>query len=169
MFNLTPKLNWAQVAYLNRFAETRRMKRNVSLASAMPDPVRLAVNLPIGDDAEYFVGASSCMAQDFDDIIIGNGTVEIIDSSVVEIYCPPASQPNPWCKWTPSASGSRIEWNTIEKFYDYVEWLDYIITHFLKPWGIVVNGSVKWRGEDFDDMGVITVSNNVVSSKPVTF
>ena len=157
VFDLIPKLNPTQVAYLNKFAETRRMKRNVLLASVISDPIRLAVNLPIGDDAEYFVGASGCMGQNFDDI------------SIVESSRPPATQPNLWCKWIPSVVGDSLEWNTIEKFYDYVEWLEYIITHFLKPWGIVANGSVRWRGEDFDDMGVITVNNNVVSSKEVTF
>ncbi len=51
-----------------------------------------------------------------------------------------------------------------EKFYHYTEWLEYIIEHFLKPWGYVLNGSVEWRGEDDADLGVIYVHQNRVKA-----
>lgn len=139
-----------QAAYLTRFAETRRMKRNIKIASKFPDPLRDAVNLPIGTEAEFFVGGEG----DFGDKI---------DESVLDHNYPPLTQPGLWCQWVPSATMDGIEWDGGEKFYNYVEWIRYIIKNFLIPWGLVLNGSVKWRGEDFDDTGTIVVENNKVS------
>ena len=149
-FSLNKTLTEAQVAYLTKFSETRRMKRNAKFAATLPDPFRNAVGLPIGNEAEYFVGGVGYFGQDD-------------DPSVIDHNDPPKNQPGLWCQWVPSASGEGIEWNGGEKFYYYVEWLNYIIKNFLIPWGLVLNGTVKWRGEDFDDCGKILVKDNVVS------
>ena len=101
-------------------------------------------------EAEYFVGGVGDFGQDD-------------DPSVIDHNDPPKNQPGLWCQWVPSADGGGIEWNGGEKFYYYVEWLNYIIKNFLIPWGLVLNGTVKWRGEDFDDAGKILVKDNVVS------
>jgi hypothetical protein len=149
-FSLNKTLTEAQVAYLTKFSETRRMKRNAKFAATLPDPFRNAVGLPIGNEAEYFVGGVGDFGQD-DDL------------SVIDHNDPPKNQPGLWCQWVPSADGEGIEWNGGEKFYYYVEWLNYIIKNFLIPWGLVLNGTVKWRGEDFDDTGKIIVKDNMVS------
>lgn len=149
-FSLNKPLTEAQVVYLTKFSETRRMKRNAKFAATLPDPLRNAVGLPIGNEAEYFVGGVGYFGQDD-------------DPSVIDHNDPPKNQPGLWCQWVPSADGEGIEWNGGEKFYYYVEWLNYIIKNFLIPWGLVLNGTVKWRGEDFDDSGKIIVKNNVVS------
>lgn len=70
--------------------------------------------------------------------------------------------PGIWCDWVPNEDGSLIEWNSAEKFYNYTEWLKWLIENKLKPWGYVLNGTVHWSGEDTDDQGVIEVSNNEV-------
>jgi len=67
-----------------------------------------------------------------------------------------------WCKWAPTKDGTGIEWNGIEKFYNYVEWLEYLIVNFLGPWGYQLNGEVKYQGEDPGDFGIIEVTNNTV-------
>ena len=149
-FSLNKALTEDQVTYLTKFSETRRMKRNAKFAATLPDPFRNAVGLPIGNEAEYFVGGVGDFGQD-DDL------------SVIDHNDPPKNQPGLWCQWVPSADGEGIEWNGGEKFYYYVEWLNYIIKNFLIPWGLVLNGTVKWRGEDFDDAGKIIVKDNVVS------
>jgi hypothetical protein len=56
-----------------------------------------------------------------------------------------------------------IEWDGGEKFYDYVEWLEYIINNFLAPKGYVLNGECPYQGEDSDDVGKIVVKDNVVT------
>ena len=149
-FSLNKTLTEDQVVYLTKFSETRRMKRDAKIAATLPDPLRNAVGLPIGNEAEYFVGGVGDFGQD-DDL------------SVIDHNDPPKNQPGLWCQWVPSADGEGIEWNGGEKFYYYVEWLNYIIKNFLIPWGLVLNGTVKWRGEDFDDAGKIIVKDNVVS------
>lgn len=45
---------------------------------------------------------------------------------------------------------------------NYVEWLEYLIQHFIAPWGYKLNGAVVWHGEDSDDIGRIVVTDNVV-------
>ncbi len=77
------------------------------------------------------------------------------------------SKPGYYCQWVPTSDGEGIEWDGNEKFYDYKEWLEYIIKNYLTPWGLVLNGMVRWRGESFDDIGILTVKDNVVSAKKV--
>jgi hypothetical protein len=148
-FQIEPPLSRDQVAYLKKFSETRRMKRSESLASLRPDPCRKAIDLPIGQEGCYFTGGIGFHGKDLD--------VSIIDNS-----CPPIGQPGLWCQWIPNDEGTELEWDEGEKFYEYIAWLKYLIDHFFAPWGKVLNGVVKWRGEDFDDAGSIVVHNNVV-------
>lgn len=68
------------------------------------------------------------------------------------------------CQWIPS-SESTIEWDGNEKFYDYVEWLRWIIEKYLEPWGYELNGRVSYSGEEIDDFGTITVVRNEVKVK----
>ena len=133
--------------YLSKFAETRRMKRNKHGAENLPDPVREAVGLPIGIDGAYFVGATGFAGQES-------------DPSIVDYNSQPRGQPGLWCQWVPTEDGCGLEWNGAEKFYCYIEWLDYLISNFLSPWGYILNGKVSWTGERHGDFGVITVRGN---------
>ena len=49
-----------------------------------------------------------------------------------------------------------MQWTGMEKFYAYVEWLDYLDRHFLKPWGYSLSGTIWWAGEDPMDLGNLT-------------
>lgn len=71
--------------------------------------------------------------------------------------------PGGYCQWT--ISGTTLKWDGEEKFYDYEEWLNYVIEHFIKPSGCVLNGDVEWEGEDGEDVGVMSCRNNVVASR----
>jgi hypothetical protein len=166
-FTLDKPLTADQKEYLNMFANTRRMTRDPSKIKAMKDSgkgntrcfqLMDALNLPIGLNGEFYCGTGMA-GQDggcFD-----NGK----DNSVVEYNLAPrlAGQPSLWCQWNPSDDGTQIEWDGSEKFYNYVEWIEYLINTFLKPWGYKVNGSVVWQGEDTGDVGVIEVKDNVVT------
>lgn len=149
-FSIDRPLDPNHAAYLRKFNETRRMKRDESVVKGLNDDIRKAVNLPVGKDGGYFVGGLGYAGQDN-------------DVSVVNHNAAPEGQPGLWCQWTVGDDDESIVWDEGEKFYDYVEWLKYIITHFLEPWGYKVNGLVRWRGEDFDDMGKIIVCENEVS------
>ena len=74
------------------------------------------------------------------------------------------SHPGLWCKWIIGEDRQSIKWNGAEKFYDYVEWLQYIIDNFLVPNGYTVNGSVNYQGEDFEDQGTVIVKDNHVTT-----
>jgi len=150
-FSVTPTLKPEHAKYLRQFGHTRRMMRNADIAEKMPDPVREATGLPIGREGEYFVGSTENFGQ-------------MQDGSVVDFNEAPSTQPGLWCKWVPTIDGTGIQWSGVEKFYDYVEWLEYLIDNFLKPWGYTVSGEVKWRGEASDDIGTITVRDNEVSA-----
>ena len=131
------------------------MKRDASKTEALEDKVRVAAGLPVGPDGAYFVGDTKDFGQTQTD-------------SVTNFNGPPSGQPGLWCQWVPSADGEAIVWDEGEKFYEWEAWLEYIIEHFLKRWGYVLNGQVEWMGEDYDDRGRITVTDNVVKSQVAT-
>ena len=67
-----------------------------------------------------------------------------------------------YCQWVPTDDGKAIHWDSGEKFYDYVEWLKWIIDKLLKPEGFILNGEVEWDGEESGDVGKIIVKDNVI-------
>jgi hypothetical protein len=151
-FNLDKPLSNEHKAYLEAFAENRRMARNDKIASKLQDTVRIAAGLPVGIEGAYFVNGSGYYGQDE-------------DASVIDSNRPPSGQPGPWCQWVPSHDGTAIVWDSNEKFYNYVEWIEYLVKHFLKPWGYKVNGEVEWIGQDPNDRGLIVIENNLVKVK----
>jgi hypothetical protein len=149
LFHLDRPLAPEHKAYLTAFSDTRRMRRDTARVGRLRDPVRRAVGLPPGVEGGYFVGGRGFAGQDR-------------DASVLDYNVPPEGQPGLWCEWEPTADGAGIRWNGAEKFYDYVEWLEYLIEHFLRPWGYRLTGEVFWQGERSEDRGVIVVEENRV-------
>lgn len=47
------------------------------------------------------------------------------------------------------------EWDQNEKFYEYEEWLNIILEKVLRPNGFDLVGQVAYRGEAFEDIGVL--------------
>jgi hypothetical protein len=162
------------------FADTRRMTRDEFKVAAMKAEGRgntrcfkllEELGLPIGAKGEFYCG-TGLAGQD------GGHFNSSTDNSVVEYNQAPGvgkwgdtkpkatciGQPGLWCQWNPSDDGTEIVWDGSEKFYNYVEWLEYLIANFLKPWGYKVNGMVEWKGEDSQDIGVIEVVDNVVET-----
>lgn len=144
---INPPLNAAQVAYINKFNQTRRMKRHTDLLSL--DPVREAVGLPVGVDGAYFVGGGGPYGQ-------------ARDRSIIDYNSPPEGQPGLWCQWCVSDDGTVLIWDEGEKFYHYTAWLEYLAEHFFSVWGCKLNGNIAWSGEDGDDRGTIYVKDNEV-------
>lgn len=179
-FDLTPQLSTEQREYLRAFNETRRMARDEEKAALLPDPVREAVGLPVGHEGAYFVGGQGFMGQGGDDSVVEYNEApgmtkwrypdEEYDRYLArrQEAIENGAQPGLWCQWTPNDDGTAIVWDGGEKFYDYVEWIEYIIRNFLKPWGIVANGDVEWQGEEPADRGRIQVRDNVVRAATYT-
>lgn len=134
-FQITPPLNQADKEFLTKLAETRRMKRNVG-----PE---------YGIEGEFYVDGKGHYGQED-------------EANIVNHNMPPSTQPGLWCQWIPNEDGSALEWDQGEKFYDYVEWLVYLIEKILKPRGYMLNGTVAWEGEESGDYGQIIAKDNVV-------
>ncbi len=103
-FELDRPLTPDQFAYLTRFSQTRRMKRIQVMLNDIPDPMRIAVGLPLGTEGEYFTGADDEFGQDFD------------HHSIMDDGEPPGTQPGLWCRWSPTSDRQGIKWNGWEKF-----------------------------------------------------
>jgi hypothetical protein len=77
-----------------------------------------------------------------------------------------------YCQWEPTEDGTAIVWNRGEKSYCWLEWLEYLIQRFLKPWCYRLNGEVRWVGDGeinylgrrVLDQGTIVVRDNVVET-----
>jgi len=137
-FNITPVLSQKDNEFLTKFSETRRMARRVG-----PE---------YGIEGEFYVDGTGWAGQDS-------------DKNVINYNRPPSTQPGLWCQWVPTDDGSELVWNGGEKFYNYVEWLQYLIDKILAPRGYTLNGECQWFGEERDDVGVIIVKNNIVTTK----
>jgi len=136
-FFVSPAMHGSLITFLKKFADTRRMGRR-------------DLNEEVyGPEGAYFVGGGGEFGQAEDARVINNNR-------------PPKGQPGLWCQWVPTDDGTAIEWDGGEKFYDYIEWLAYIMRHFLIPNGYILNGTVCWFGEERSDTGNIVVNNNVI-------
>lgn len=138
------------IDYINKFSESRRMRRdNEKIKELYPKWKDLCFNGELGVEGEYFIGGVGFMGQTEDDSVL-NGNA------------PARTQPGLWCDWVVTKDGTCLMWNGAEKFYYYEEWLEYLIENFFTPLGYVLNGSVGWQGEDYDDFGTITVTDNII-------
>lgn len=149
-FDLTPALTQAQTVYINKFSNTRRIKRHANHPFVADDPIRLAVGLPVGVDGGFCVAGGGFMGQERDD-------------SIVEYNTTPIGQPDLWCKWI--TDGKTVQWSGMEKFRAYTPWLVYMIEHFFKEWGVVMSGEVDWQGENEEDFGRIYIEDNRVQAR----
>ena len=181
---ITPALNKKKTDYINLLGHTRRMRRDVGTLMEMykgkygyPFTRSKDLNVIYGNEGEYFAKDDGDFGQS------GHGE----DKSIIDYNCPPGQigydsnsdfnsrwdentrrqreglcQPGLWCQWEVSEDGTILQWDGGEKFYNYVEWLKYLINHFFSKWGVLLNGEITWEGEDSSDLGKIVVENNVV-------
>lgn len=175
-FKLSRPATETEMNYINKFCETRRMKRDVNklmelFKGEFGHPTRS--DNPYGMDGEFFVGAGGHAGQDMDESIVDyntppgqEGYSKGLDFSVRYVkndilikngVC----QPGLWCQWILS-DNKTLEWDGGEKFYYYTEWLGYLINNFFEEWGIKLNGEVTWKGEESEDLGKIVIKNNNV-------
>ncbi|GCE12479.1 hypothetical protein [Tengunoibacter tsumagoiensis] len=148
-------------AYLHRFAEIRHEALHEEKLNDYPDPLREAVGLPIGKYGMYFTGFIDPKGVG-DDILLGYcNSSEIYNIPDLLIRSPEAFWiPSTFCQWEPTVDGRGIEANG-DKFYRYVDWLHFLLNHFLIPWGYELSGTVSYEGEQ-GEHGRIIVSKNEV-------
>lgn len=134
-FSLNVPLKKGIKDYLVSFADTRRMKRRLG-----PE---------FGIEGEFYIKGKGFKGQDDDE-------------SVVDHNKPPITQPSLWCQWVPNEEGTAIVWDGGEKFYEYENWIIYIVKNFLAPNGYILNGTVSWQGEDDEDFGELVMIDNIL-------
>lgn len=118
-------------------ASTRRMKR-------------FGLHPNYGKDGEFYFNPNS---KDFG---------QEHDGSILDRNSPPSNQPGLWLQWRPTEDRLHLVWDGGEKFYHYVEWLEYLIKKILEPKGYSLSGSVDWAGEDDYDRGTISLHDNLM-------
>lgn len=141
-----------QVKYINTFSGTRRIKRDPEKLLFIYDGEHGYPGLEkhYGKEGEYFARDDGDMGQNK-------------DASIIDYNTPPLTQPGLWCQWVLTPDGKYLMWDGGEKFNNYVEWLRYMIENFFAGWGIVIDGKLKWKGEDTHDRGTILVVANVIT------
>ena len=154
-FKLNRKLNKKVKTLINGISQTRRMKRDVEkLAKRLKISKEKCIE-KYGPNSEFYFDP-----KDIDNLGQTN-TEDIIDYNT-----PPGRQPSLWCQWCYDENSKSICWDGGEKFYDYIEWIRYIVEYIIKPQKIYkLNGVVNWYGEEDDDKGTITIKDNEISIK----
>ena len=133
------------INYINAFSEKRHEPRDVEIIKRSdPDWAKHCLDGNLGPYGMYYVG-------NFDE--------GVIDRSLAKSYTCPGYR----CDWCINEETGVVEWDGGEKFYQYTDWLIYLIENFFEPAGYILNGEFIWIGEDSEDRGKISVVNNKVS------
>ena len=172
-----------QKDYINLLARTRRMQRDVNKLMELYKGKhgypfakdKTNANEVYGFKGEYFAKDDGQSGQGDDASIIdfNSASGEIgwkeYDGDWVKrdemkkvLNADKIKQPGLWCQWRLDDEGT-LAWDGSEKFYNYIEWLQYLIVHFFEPWGIKLNGEITWQGEDSSDIGKIVVRDNAIA------
>lgn len=141
-FDFNKPLDDSTYKFLVGLASTRRMKRD-------NEKLKEKYNRDFGTDGEYFCEVTENFGQ-------------VHDDTVVEYNQPPRTQPSLWLQWIPTEDRLHLEWDGNEKFYEYIEWLEYLIKNIIAPRGYILNGEVEWEGEERGDTGRIEVVDNII-------
>jgi hypothetical protein len=181
-FELSRPATAEEREYVNRIADTRRMQRDVTKLMELykgehGNPFakdKTNADEVYGFKGEYFAKNDGNMGQGNDASVIDhnaasgeiawkdyNGDWEKRDEMQKAINADIIKQPGLWCQWRLDDE-TTLAWDGSEKFYNYIEWLQYLIAHFFEPWGIKLNGEVTWQGEDNADIGKIIVKDNEI-------
>lgn len=122
------------------------------------------------ENGPYYVGGTGDFGQDE-------------EADIINYNSPDDSQPGLWCGWCTDEEGNYIRWDGGEKFYNSLEWMQYIIDHFLGEnplaklnnpehfdflQGHTLDGDIYAQGEESDDQWKLEVRNNVVTEKQGT-
>jgi hypothetical protein len=95
----------AQTAYLQRFFATRRIMWLPEKVQDRADPLREAVNLPLGEEGAYFVGLS------FDELSVPDWRPLVANQNK-----PPQGQPFLWCFWRLDEDGVTLRY--VDEIYE---------------------------------------------------
>lgn len=133
---------------LEGLSKTRRMKRDIRKLSS-----HLMIRL---DEAIQKYGIEGQLYFDLRDY------GQYFDNSIMDYNQPPKGQPSLWCQWElrSDSNGDYLEWDGNDKFYCYIEWIQYIID--LTKDKYELNGTVSYINENFNDKGTINIERSTI-------
>lgn len=67
--------------------------------------------------------------------------------------------PGFYCQWVTNEDATAILWDGGEKFYEYVDWMNYIIDNYLSKWGVTLSGKIHYQGEATGDHGNLVIKD----------
>lgn len=115
-FKLNIPLDPTTTKLINGLNRTRRMKRDLTKLGMTEE-----------EAAGYGIeGELYCPPEE-------NFAGQDHDASVLDHNNPPSTQPGLWCQWCYNEKEQCIKWDEGEKFYNYIEWLRYLIDKILNP------------------------------------
>lgn len=158
---MSRRLTEPEHEYLSAFLDTAHYARDTSKLEGIPDPLREAVGLPLGDQGCFFMGRDKSVASDM--IQYEDTLLEDYD------YGPPVNLPDHGTDWylVRLKDGRDILCHGDGKSRGlYTDWLMWLVENILTPWGISLSGEVTWRGDDEEDMGRIVCTPAVTAAGP---
>ena len=140
--------------YLKNFFRTRHFKRDETKLTPFLD--RLVPPLTdFGKEGKFFVGS-----YDEEELTA--------TERGVEYNYPPDDCPSLWCDMELISRNVTDPNDTQQlilvdgKNYNYTSWIEWLIKYIIAPAEFKLNGEISWQGEEFDDRGRISVTDNIV-------
>ena len=99
---IEPEISFELKQYINKLAETRRMKRDVNKLQEIYKG-EYGLDGDYGKDGEFFIAGEGFRGQS-------------ADKTVLDYNTPPADQPSLWLQWIIN-DDNEIEWDYGENFY----------------------------------------------------
>lgn len=160
-FKVDKDVNKSFFEYIHRFSRTRHMKRDVEkIKIENPDWKNNCFNGDLGKDGSFYVTHNQ-----------SNMFGQNNDESIIDYNQCPDEQPGLWCDWELFSdddltkdliSNCELKWNGTEKFYSYIEWLEYLFINFFMPNDYLLNGVMLSIGEEEGDaLYIISINNKV--------
>ena len=147
---ITPEPNESIKNLLQGLNRTRRMARDIGKLAELNNISPVMAERLYGKEGELYY-------EDFPN------SDQTRDPSIIDYNRPPGNQPSLWNNWILDPETSTLSWEPHDKFYNYREWLTYIIDDILAPDGYKVNGYIKWVGDEHPlDRGYTCVNNNII-------
>ena len=148
-FKFNEKVIPELVKFINNYSQSRHFLFNNDLIKKYdPDWEKHCFNGNLGKNGQHYI----CPSKLDDSKILTNGNWQDYNES--------GECPGLYCQWI--IKNNTLKWDEGEKFYYYVEWLEYLITNYFEPMGYKLNGIVKYQGENMYDRGYIKVTDNEI-------
>ena len=71
--------------------------------------------------------------------------------------------PGFYCQWVFNRETCTIEWDGGEKFYEYIQWLQFVFEK-CDELNLSANGKISWQGDNYQDQGEIIVEKNLITN-----